>query len=554
VSIRVHPWSTFPKSGCGFQPQNRSHHRLEADATLSRSLVFLAAVALTLLAACTTVSTSRVSAGSPPPAPREFRAAWVATVANIDWPSRPGLSVAQQRTEMLALLDRARELHLNAIILQVRPAADALYASRLEPWSEYLTGAQGRAPDDPGYDPLREWIAESHRRGLELHAWFNPYRARHSSAKSPLAPTHLANTHPEAVKPYGDLLWMDPAEPAAAKQTLAVIRDVVRRYDVDGVHLDDYFYPYPIKDPGSTATPAANLDFPDDPAWQRYLAADGKLSRAEWRRENINRLVAEIYRSIHAIKPWVRFGVSPFGLGRPELRPPGIAGFSQYDSLYADVELWLQRGWVDYLAPQLYWPIDQKAQAFATLLAYWSAQNTAGRHLWPGLYTSAVISTTKSWKPDELLNQISLVRAHTADAGHIHFSMIALQRDGQGFSTRLRSDLYAAPALVPATPWLRSSAFAPRTPQLARGKNSDGSPALRLTIGTHAWSLRQPPALFAVWKRYGSLWKISVLPAADATIDLAPDPALGAVSSVVVSSIDRLGVESARVTFDLTAP
>ncbi len=502
----------------------------------------------TLFAGCATLPPAK-SRENPPPAPREFRAAWVATVANIDWPSKPGLPVAQQRAEMRAILDRARALQLNAIVFQVRPAADALYRSTLEPWSEYLTGAQGRAPDDPDYDPLREWIAEAHSRGLELHAWFNPYRARHSSAKSPLAATHFATTHPDAVKSYGDLLWMDPANPAAVTQTLAVIRDVVRRYDVDGIHLDDYFYPYPIKAPNSTA----NLDFPDDPAWQAYLAHGGKLARADWRRQHVDDLIAEIYRSVHWLKPWVRFGVSPFGLGRPDRRPAGIAGFSQYDSLYADVELWLQRGWVDYLSPQLYWPIDQKAQAFGTLLAYWSAQNTAGRHVWPGLFTSSVHSTAKSWRPDEVLRQISLLRTQTPGTGHIHFSMIALMQDRQGLSSSLQRDLYSTPALVPATPWLNPTVPA-RAPYLVAQKNTDGSSASRLAIRTHWWSLRPRPVVFAVWKRYGTQWRFSVQPAAEPFVDLTPDSILGPVTEVVVTSTNHLGLESRRAALDLTTP
>ncbi|MBC7367063.1 MAG: family 10 glycosylhydrolase, partial [Undibacterium sp.] len=387
----------------------------------------------------------------PPAAPREFRAAWVATVANIDWPSKPGLPVERQRAEALAILERARTLKLNAIILQVRPAADALYASSLEPWSEFLTGQQGRAPE-PFYDPLQFWVTEAHRRGLELHAWFNPYRARHSAAKSPPAANHISKTNPEAVKTYGAFEWMDPGEPFAARRTLEVISEVVRNYDVDGVHIDDYFYPYPIPAPPA-GTPAGSIplgskqpppevDFPDEPAWQRYLAVRGKLSRADWRRQNVDYLVEDIYRAIHRIKPWVRFGVSPFGIGRPDRRPKGIAGFSQYDKLYADAELWLQKGWLDYFAPQLYWPKEKKAQDYATLLDYWVSQNTAHRHLWPGLFTSSINDTPKSWAPEEITHQIDLTRANPRADGHIHYSMIALMQDRHGISGKLAAGPY----------------------------------------------------------------------------------------------------------------
>lgn len=513
----------------------------------SATALIAAALAVCGLAGCVAGRAKSVVAKPeevPPPAPREFRAAWVATVANIDWPSRPGLPVAEQRAEMTAILDRARAINLNAIILQVRPAADALYASKLEPWSEYLTGAQGRPPA-PFYDPLGAWIAEAHRRGLELHAWFNPYRARHPSAKSELVPTHLAKTHPEAVKAYGDLLWMDPGEAAAVRQTLAVIRDVVRRYDVDGVHIDDYFYPYPVKVPGAAAENAPNLDFPDEPSWQRYRAGGGRLSRVDWRRHNVDRLVEAIADTVHRTKPWVRFGVSPFGLGQPDRRPPGISGFSQYDSLFADAELWLQRGWVDYLSPQLYWPLGQKPQAFGVLLDYWLHQNTAQRHVWPGLFTSSVNDTPHGWPASEIVNQIDWIRSRSADNGHVHFSMTALMQDRRGIATALQREGYTQPALVPASPWL--DAIPPRQPGLVRWPLPDGTlDETRLMIRPVWWG--RPAATFAVWKRYGAQWRFSVHPAAERCIDLAPDRELGNVDTVVVSAVDRLGNESPRIT------
>ena len=210
----------------------------------------------------------------PPKPMREFRGVWVATVANMDWPSKPGLSTDEQQREMIAILDRARELKFNAIILQVRTSCDAFYPSELEPWSEYLTGQQGKAPE-PFYDPLKMWIEQAHARGLELHAWFNPFRARHPAATTNAA-NHISKTHPEWVKQYGKYQWLDPGEPATREHTLRVIRDVVAKYDVDGVHFDDYFYPYPEK----------GEDFPDEASWQRYQKSGGKLSRADWRRSN----------------------------------------------------------------------------------------------------------------------------------------------------------------------------------------------------------------------------------------------------------------------------
>ncbi|ODU11053.1 MAG: hypothetical protein ABS84_01040 [Rubrivivax sp. SCN 71-131] len=421
----------------------------------------------------------------PPPLPREFRGAWVATVANIDWPSRPGLPSAQQRQEMHALLAQAKAIGLNAIVLQVRPSADAIYPSALEPWSEYLGGASGRPPDAP-WDPLAEWIAHAHGLGLELHAWFNPYRARHPSARSAAAASHVVNAEPQLVRAYGDQLWMDPAEPRAAQRLLDVVRDVLQRYDVDGVHIDDYFYPYPVVD-----AQGAELPFPDDVPWQRHLDAGGAPGRAAWRRAQVDALVERLHRDVHAAKPWVRVGVSPFGLPRPDRRPPGIAGFSQYDKLHADVERWLAEGWLDYLAPQLYWPIAQAPQAFAVLQQTWREGNPQRRHIWPGLFTSRLGAERNAYDAAEVLAQVALTRhAGAVDDGHLHFSMAALLQDRDGIAGRLRQGPYAQAALTPATPWLDepppqppAHAWQPRTRELML-KPGAGAPLRQVVLWT----------------------------------------------------------------------
>jgi len=370
------------------------------------------------------------------PPPREWRAAWVATVANIDWPSKRGLSAEAQQAEIRSLCDTAVHIGLNALILQVRPSADALYESALEPWSEFLTGTQGQ---HPGYDPLAVWLAEARLRGLELHAWLNPYRARSSTAKSAPAANHVSRSQPDWVKRYGDQLWIDPGEPAAAEHTLAVVRDLLARYAVDGIHIDDYFYPYPVQD----AT-KVDVDFPDDPSWQKYLASGGSLARADWRRYNVNSLVQRLYATVHQARPGTRVGISPFGLPRPDLRPPGITGFSQYDKLYADVELWLREGWMDYLAPQLYWPRAQTAQAFEPLLQAWGTLNPLGRPIHPGLFTSRIDTTAQSWPPDEIVGQIDCIRRLAPGSGHIHFSLVALAQNRKGIADALRDGPYAA--------------------------------------------------------------------------------------------------------------
>ncbi|MBI4912551.1 MAG: family 10 glycosylhydrolase [Acidobacteria bacterium] len=464
----------------------------------------------------------------PPPAPREFRAVWVATVANIDWPSARDLPVEAQQAEARAIVAKAAALGLNAIIFQVRPACDALYASPLEPWSEFLTGEQGKAPE-PFYDPLAFWIDEAHRAGLELHAWFNPYRARHSSARSPLAPGHIASTRPAIVKAYGNLLWLDPGEPQAADHSLAVIRDVVRRYDVDGVHIDDYFYPYPVRDERGLV-----LDFPDAPSWSAFAAGGGSLSCADWRRRNVDRFVERLFREVRQEKPTVRVGVSPFGVGRPDRRPPGVGGFSQYDEIYADVESWLEQGWMDYLAPQLYWKRDSRGQPFAPLLESWRSQNPAGRHVWPGLFTSQT-GAAEPWPAQEIAEQIRLVREAGGSQGHVHFSMVALTKDWGGLGAHLKP-LYERPALVPATPWLGEAA--PDAPSVDL-RPEPGSQDLRIdTAGTRPW-------LLALWARYGGPWRFFILPGGSGRIpgEWGGQP----LEMAQASAVGRTGLESPRV-------
>ena len=474
----------------------------------------------------------------PEPA-REFRAAWVATVANIDWPSRPGLSAAQQQQEMRTMLDRAAQLGLNAIILQVRTSCDALYESALEPWSEFLTGRQGVSP---GWDPLAVWIREAHARGLELHAWFNPFRARHSTARSEPDALHVSRRHPQWVRRYGEFLWLDPAEPQAAEHTLAVVSDVLRRYAVDGIHIDDYFYPYPVRAPGAPST-APEIDFPDHAAWARASAANPGLNRADWRRQQVDELVRRMHEQVRRIRPSARFGVSPFGIGKPALRPPGIAGFSQYDKLYADVERWLAEGWMDYLAPQLYWPRAQAPQAFGVLLDYWRAQNPRGRHVWAGLYTSRIHDKPESWMPEEIEGQIELVRTRAPGTGHLHFSMIALHQDRRAVASRLQRSLYAQPALAPATPWLAQGPVAAVDARLRQ----EGS-MIRLDLGPGSGSGSGPgsdassPGLHRhlLWLRRAGRWELQ--------LRVPPQLALSAqgLEALAFSALDAAGNEGPR--------
>ncbi len=455
-----------------------------------------------------------------PPVPmREFRGAWIAAVAsNQDWPSKPGLPVAQQKAELIALLDRAVQLHLNAVIFQVRPAADAIYASSLEPWSERITGTQGKAPQ-PFYDPLAFAIAEAHKRGLELHAWFNPFRATHPLAESRVALNHISKTHPELVRHYGRQSVLDPGEPAAREHVLSVILDVVRRYDVDGVQFDDYFYPYPEKDAAGHA-----MDFPDDASWRKYGVASG-LGRDDWRRANVNQFIQNVYHSIKALKPWVKFGVSPFGIWRPGF-PKQIQGLDTYAKLYADSRLWLASGWLDYLSPQLYWPIDQREQSFPALLQWWSEQNVKHRHLWPGLYD---VSAGKEFSAGEIPRQIQIARAQSA-GGEIHFHLRSVTQN-PALAGDVRA-LYSQPALVPASPWLDS--IPPDKPKLTVTIENSGALAHWENSGG------EPAWLWVLQFRTNEVWTTEILPANQTTRTFFSSPPI----EIAVSAVDRVGNES----------
>jgi uncharacterized lipoprotein YddW (UPF0748 family) len=490
-----------------------------------------------------------------PPIAREFRGVWVATVNNIDWPSSPGLPVCDQQAELIALLDRAVAIHLNAIILQVRPAADALYASKLEPWSEYLTGVQGRAPS-PWYDPLAFAVKEAHARGLELHAWFNPYRARQARAKSPASASHISRTMPSLVKSYGPYLWMDPGEPAVRRQTLRVVLDVVRRYDIDGVHIDDYFYPYQEYDSRGRV-----IDFPDARSWRRYRKNGGTLARADWRRRNVDELVKELYAGVHSVKPWVKFGISPFGIWRPG-NPPSITGYDAYERLYGDSRKWLRNGWVDYYTPQLYWPIADIPHSYTTLLEWWVSQNVKGRHMWPGNYTNKVGSARDQGLPAaEILDQIRATRAQPGATGNVHFSMVAFLTDGDSLNEKLAAGLYAEPALVPASPWLekrvpppptlRVRPISPLTLQasidtlIPRDSTSPVSAIAPVVVLLEPGKKSEPTLWTVRTLGADAVWTTTILPGA------AREVALPATTrDVIVTVVGRTGIESpaARLT------
>ncbi len=484
-------------------------------------IVFLLSLTFSLSAA------APLPADDLPEVPREFRAVWIATVSNIDWPSKPGLPVEQQQSELLDILNTSARLNLNAVVLQVRPMFDALYESDLEPWSEYLTGEMGQAPE-PHYDPLAFAVEEAHKRGLELHAWFNPYRARHSGAKSPIADSHVSKTHPDIVRQYGKFLWADPAEEKTKELTLEVILDVTRRYDIDGVHIDDYFYPY--------KSYADGADFPDEGPWKRYQESGGELSRSDWRRHHVNDFVERFYKDVKKTDPLVKVGISPFGIWRPG-HPEGIEGLDQYESLYADAKLWLNEGWVDYFTPQLYWPMEREKQSYVRLLAWWVEQNHEDRHVWPGNSINRVREPSGPYSPQEILNQIEATRQQKGASGNVFFSARALMTNPQGLNDKLLDGPYASRALPPASPWLSDEK--PGRPVLSVAVDSISGERFVSWSGGESGT----PRYWVLYQKENDTWRYDILPGPDRMSRFLRLPANSAVTDIAVSAVNKAGNE-----------
>ncbi|AOK32608.1 MULTISPECIES: glycoside hydrolase family 10 protein [Burkholderia] len=382
---------------------------------------------------------------------REFRAFWIASVKNIDWPSRPGLSAAEQQTELREWFDEAVRLNYNAVILQVRPVSDSFWPSPFTPWSEFLTGAQGA---DPGYDPLAFALTEAHRRNLELHAWFNPYRATRTTDLDALAPTHPARLHPDWLVRYGNQFYFNPGIPAAYEHIIDAIMDAVGRYDIDGVHLDDYFYPYPI----------ADQTFDDAAAYMRYGA--GFATLADWRRHNVDVFVETLAQRIKAAKPWVKFGISPFAVWRNASTDPQgsqtSAGAQTYDDLYADTRRWLRENWIDYIVPQVYWAQGFPPADYDKVVPWWAEQVRRSRaHLYIGQAAYKVGASTQSagWAdPAELDNHLAFNFRFPEVKGNVYFSAKSVRADPLGAMSRLGRAWYSRPALVPTMPWIKAAA------------------------------------------------------------------------------------------------
>ena len=469
-------------------------------------LLFLAAVLLLpgLLAA----QSFKPSRERPSGLPREFRGAWVACVYNIDWPSRKGLSAASQQSELRRILDQMARMNMNAVIFQVRPNADAVYSSRIEPWSPWLTGSMGRSP---GYDPLAFCVSEAHARGIEVHAWFNPFRAL-PNASMPVSRNHVSRSHPSVIRDFKNYKWMDPGNSFTRDRAMQVILDVVRRYDIDGVHIDDYFYPYP--DLGKDGRPR-----------QRF--PDGR-SDAQ-RRSSVDSFVKGMYRGVKKTKPWVRVGISPFGIWKPGVPAGTTASISAYDHLAADSRKWLREGWCDYLSPQLYWRIEGP-QSFSRLLTWWRGQGS--RPVWPGIATSRIQSSEDPGRPaSEILRQVDLSRKVGRNwVGHVHWSMKSLRQNRGGVAKSLEKGAYRYPALVPPMPWV--SKKEPATPRL---EASAGRGEVRVR-----WNPVSGAARYAIQAKTDRGWSLHrVVPGGARETTLK-----GSFKAVAVSAVDRYGTAS----------
>ena len=472
---------------------------------------FLLILLLTISAQLSPAANYVPSNEQPPAFPREFRGAWVACVYNIDWPSKPGLSAATQKAELRNLIAKAAEYKLNAIIFQVRPNADAVYYSKYEPFSHWISGTMGKSS---GYDPLAYCIAEAHRKGIEVHAWFNPFRAL-PNANMAASSKHVTRTNPSEIKKFRTYKWMNPASSFARQRALNVMLDVARRYDIDGIHIDDYFYPYPqVNKDGSP-----KQIFPDgkNPASRRYY---------------VDAFVKQMYSSIKQVKPHLRVGISPFGIWKPGVPSGTTANINAYEHLAADSRKWLKNGWCDYLSPQLYWRVKSD-QSFTKLLSWWRGESEGSpykRPVWPGIATDRVMSTTDPGRPaSEILNQVNLSRQIGNNwAGHVHWSMKSLMQNRGGVTTKLKGGAYVAPALIPPMSWVPSQATTSPKAQFSLKSGST----------TITWPKVPGASKYTVQIRQANRWhSIIVTYGNGASIKGRPD-------AIAISSVTRTGITS----------
>jgi len=370
----------------------------------------------------------------------QFRGIWISTVKMLDYPSARGLSSDKLKSEYLQILDSCKAVGINAIVFQIRPAADAFYNSPYEPWSEWLTGKQGRAPN-PYFDPLEFMIKEAHKRNMQFHAWINPFRAVATISKADIVPNHITKTNPNWFFDYDVNRYFDPGIPEVQDYLIKIITDIVRRYDIDGIHFDDYFYPYPVRNDNNNI-----IDIPDQKTFIRY--GNGIKDIKDWRRDNINRFVQRTHDSIKSIKPDIRFGISPPGVWRNlGYDPDGSAtlGLAAYDWIYADVLKWLKNNWVDYVAPQLYWYIGHKRANYSILVDWWDKHNY-GVDLYIGLNIHGIDQTRKDihWgNPSQVPDQIKMANSYSSVKGFILYRYKSLSKNPLGIKDSLRNNYFA---------------------------------------------------------------------------------------------------------------
>ncbi|MEO0897747.1 MAG: family 10 glycosylhydrolase [Bacteroidota bacterium] len=399
---------------------------------------------------------------------REFRAVWVATFHNIDWPSAKGLPASKQKNEFKALLNKQQGNGMNAVVVQVRPSGDAFYKSKISPWSEYISGKQGHSPN-PYYDPMQFMIEECHDRNMEFHAWMNPFRAVSHTRFSSVAPQNIVNKHPEWTFKYGERLYLNPGVPQVREYLVKVVMEVVRNYDIDGIHFDDYFYPYP----------KGGMALPDTRTFQSYGNRYRDINA--WRRQNIDLFIEELSDSIRAVKPYVKFGISPVGIWRNKQQDrrgtPVRSNFTSYDMLHADVRTWLEKGWIDYVAPQVYFNIQHPTADYAKIVPWW-AKNAFGKHV----YVGQAIFKSKSgensaWRdPSQLPRQLKFNLSFPQIKGSIFYSANSFNTNPKGIQQVLRNDRYRFPALIPSMKWKDS--IPPHSPKDFRVEEADNGDAM----------------------------------------------------------------------------
>ncbi|MGM0376129.1 MAG: family 10 glycosylhydrolase [Bacteroidota bacterium] len=378
---------------------------------------------------------------------REMRAVWIATVANIDWPSEPGLSTDMQKDEMLELLDLAKDYNMNTVVFQIRPSTDAFFQSELEPWSEWLTGEQGEAPD-PFYDPLDFVLEEADKRGLEVHVWLNPYRAVTDTADASVSSEHPVNKNPEMFVTYGSTRYFNPGLPETRDHVAGVVGDILRRYEVDALHFDDYFYPYRIQ----------GEEFPDQEAFEEYPRGFSEEEKDDWRRDNVDLIIEQLHDTIEAVNPHVAFGISPFGVWRNRADDPKgsatQAGQTNYDDLFANILRWQEEGWIDYVTPQIYWHIGKEVADYEIIADWWS-RNALGCRLYIGqaFYRIDRESNDREWRSSrQIIKQLKLNRTYPNIDGSMYFSAKTMHNNPRRLKQKMQRRLYRYEALPPVNP------------------------------------------------------------------------------------------------------